>query len=151
MLLLGATLGDDGGDPNVAALQSALVALSQVSGRFDINPGPVNGIVTDQTVQATAASLEILGSDLSYWQQVSIKAALLFGASTDTAHSAVANNAALLAGAAVAATAKLKAAIPQYGFPLVAQNFLASPLGLGVILIGLIVGLKLISNQGHHA
>lgn len=96
-----------GGDPNIEALQRALLNLSQASGRPAINPGAVSGVLTDATMAAVVAAHGILTEELPSWMYLALQAALIAGSTTSQAKAIVTQYAGQLAMAANTAAAKL--------------------------------------------
>ena len=76
-------LGQLSGDPNVAALQAALINLSRVSGNMQINPGPITGIVDGMTIQAVLASTQLISGYLPTWAGVTFKLGMFAGAARE--------------------------------------------------------------------
>jgi len=81
----------------ITSLQQSLLALAQVSGRPAVNPGPVDGVLGDQTMSAVAAGLQVAAEKIPQSETVRvISVALAFGATSSQAKTAVNNYASQL-------------------------------------------------------
>jgi len=97
----------------ITALQQALLALSQASGKPAINPGPIDGILSNQTMMAVAAGLQTAAAKIPQDTVMKIvSAALALGATTTQAKTTVTNY-------AVSITTVIKAATVAYATGLV--------------------------------
>lgn len=139
----------DAADPGIEALQRALLTLSQDAFRPDVNPGPINGALTDQTMIAVTNAMDILGAraELPMWTRITVQGALLIGATTQTAKDAVTNAAPFLAAAALAGALAVQPA-PGGGIFVPTQSFFGTLPGMVLILIGLGIGFKLFTSRG---
>jgi hypothetical protein len=126
------------GDQNIAALQQALANLATKTLRPLANPGPITGELNDQTMQALYNSTDLFTSKLSTWEAVTIKGALLLGASSTEAKNIIAQHAAAIAAAVVAATAEYQVNAPPLSvFQTVETNWPVALLVVaGLALIG---------------
>lgn len=126
------------GDANIAALQQALINFSQATNRPLANPSPVTGELNDRTMQALYNASDLFTSKLSTWEAVTIKGALLLGASSTEAKNIVAQHAAAIAAAVQAAAAEYKVNMPQpTAFQTIETNWPVVALVLGgLALIG---------------
>lgn len=134
------------GPAEVKSLQQALKNLSVATQRPDIDPGPIDGTVSPQTVQSVIAAQTLLSAELPSWAFVSLQAALAAGAMTSKAKEAIAAAAVPLTVAANTAAVKFKK--PGVMMPTGVASFFApgwykTPFGIALILATAFVGYKL--------
>jgi hypothetical protein len=130
----------------VRGLQVALAQLAMVTQRPQINPNDFSGIVGASTVMAVVSATDLLSEHLSTMQFVALKIALagatFSSTATDAAKRAIESSALALTVAANTAAAKFGQPTP---FGLTA-DWWTTPVGLGLIAIGVIVGIKVLSK-----
>lgn len=83
--LVGHGLGDFAGAASVQKLQQALVGLSMAAGWPAVNPGPVTGDVSPQTVMAVSAVVANLGGKISSKIKTALQLGLALAATSTTA------------------------------------------------------------------
>lgn len=128
-------------DPGVQQMQLALVTLAQKSNRPNIKPDVTTGFLTDGTMNAVVAAMDILTNALPAMEYLALQAALLIGATTDSAKSVVLQYAPDIAAAALGASLTVT---PASSSPAIfSLAWFETPLGLGILLIGGILGYKL--------
>ncbi len=134
------------GPTEIKALQVALKNLSIATQRADIDPGPADGEVNNQTVQSVIAAQTLLSSQLSSWEFISLQAALAVGSMTTQAKSAVAAAAPALTVAANTAAVKYRTAGPMMPSPFgsfFGPGWYFTPMGMLLIAATAFVGWKL--------
>lgn len=137
------------GSAEVQGLQQALTNLATATGRPQINPGKIDGIVGTQTVMAVVAATDLLSEQLPTWAYLSLKAATA-GASASSAVTAEAKKgiellAAPLTVAANTAAVKFKTQPPATtaSSSFFGPGWYKTPFGIALILGGAFVGYKL--------
>lgn len=136
------------GSGDIQALQQALVNLAIATGRPQINPGKVDGVVSAATVTAVVAAIDVLQPEMSETNFLILKASLAgAGAAAPTqAITVVTTLAVPLTVAANTAAVKYKTTgimLPwDAGF--FGPGWYTTPAGIGLILIGAFIGWKLL-------
>jgi len=125
----------------IQSLQTALVGLAQASGRPAINPGPVDGILGDKTMLAVAAGLQAASERIPKDTAATVvSAALVFGATTSQAKTAVTTYASQLTVIIKAATAAYATGLIKNPSQFPIQTFAAQPSALPGAGAGSILG-----------
>lgn len=128
-------------DAGVQQMQQALVTLALKSNRPNIRPDVTTGYLTDGTMSAVVAAMDILTNALPATEYLALQAGLLIGATTDTAKSVVLQYAPDITAAALGASLTVT---PATSSPAIfSLAWFETPLGLGILLIGGILGYKL--------
>lgn len=128
-------------DAGVQQMQAALVTLALKSNRPNIRPDVTTGYLTDGTMGAVVAAMDILTNALPATEYLALQATLLLGATTDAARSLVIQYAPDIASAALGASLTVTPATSAP--PIFSLAWFESPIGLGILLIGGILGYKL--------
>lgn len=128
-------------DAGVQQMQQALVTLALKSNRPNIRPDVTNGILTDGTMNAVVAGMDLFTNALPATEYLALQAALLIGATTDTAKSMVLQYAPDIASAALGASLTVTPATTAP--PIFSLAWFETPLGLGILILGGILGYKL--------
>ncbi len=146
--------GFSGGNAAIMQLQRALVDLSQDTRRPAINPGVVSGTISNETMDAVLASMDLLAEQLPTWTAANLQKGLMSGSHSAGAKNLVAQNAQELTMAALTATAKYKThnldgvgiTMPSFAMPTVMSTAWAAvktPAGILITLGALFLGYKL--------
>ncbi len=135
------------GSSDVQALQQALVNLATATGRPQINPGKVDGVVGTQTVMAVIAATDLLAEQLPSTAFLALKAATAGAVASKTVTAEAVKGVEFLAVpltvAANTAAVKFKqnpASVPAMP---VATPWYKTPWGVGGIIVAALVGYKL--------
>jgi hypothetical protein len=161
MLLIGPAqsrnvFGLAGANPAVSGLQQSLKSLAQISGRPNIDPGTVDGVVGIRTMSAIVAAFGIISDKLPSEARYALQVGLIVGGQTTQARDLVTRYASQLDMAVKAAILKLAqggGAIPTPQTPAINQpvsppapqpnaavSFLKTPFGMIAAAIGVVGG-----------
>ncbi len=134
------------GASEIEGLQRALINLSVATQRPSINT-KITGTIDDATMTAISEGLGLLTQELPSWLYLALQGVMVVGATNATAKKYVGEYATQLTLAVNAAAVKYKtnppvpAASVQVGF--FAPGWYKTPLGIALILAGVLVGYKL--------